>query len=419
MSEPPNDPNRRPGFRSTTRRLFCGALGAGALAGCLRLEDEADEETGSMDDSDGDGDEPDVDDGSTDDGPTQADDETEETDAEEDALELTEMWDGDGLTHTYVDDGQIVGRDSPDVRVVSFDGESLWESESSDPDSYSVWPRGGHAMAENDEVVFIQYLSWDTEEEYDARIYAFDADDGTELWRHDTGDDRITAMTATEDVLYYATRPFDRDEDTPIRALDLDTGEYRWERTLGEHQHRPGELVVRNGLLYVPQYKLYVLDAADGATQRELEISQASTSAMADDDTLYLVGGGETAAVTLSDETVEWTIEPDRHTGGSVAVHDGVLYSGDGSGYVIAHNIERDEQLWEHRVDSAVWSRLAVDSGIVWVYDDDGTVYAIDAEDGERLYRRETDGGDGSVTAFDGQVYVPGPYYQAYDVERR
>lgn len=405
--------------RSTSRRLFCGALGAGALAGCLRLEEG--EGSGDGDGNAGGGQPTEdeqragVDDGS------EGNDAGDSEEIEEDEaaqLELVEAWGEDGLTHTYVDGGRIVGRDSPDVRLVSFDGEPLWESESSDPDSYSVWPSVGRGFAANDDAIFIQYVSFgNDDDDYDARIYAFDADDGTELWRHDTGDDRVTAMKATDDVLYYATRPFDRNEDTPIRALDLDTREYRWERTIGENQHRPGALVVKDGLLYVPQYELYVLNAEDGTTQRELEISQASTRAMADSDTLYLAGGGETAAVSLADESVEWTVSLER--AGGVTIQDGVLYAADGSGYVIAHDVESDTQLWEHRVDSAVWTRPSVDAGLVWVYDDDGTVYAVDAEDGERLYRRDTDGGDGRVAAFDGRVYVPGPYYRAYDIERR
>ena len=397
--------------RATTRRLFCAAVGAGVLAGCLDLEPETDDEANGSENQTDD----------TGEGPSTPPDQTPESTPEpEESLALTEAWRSDGLTHTFLVDGQVVGRDSPNVRMYSFDGELRWESQSSDPDSYTVWPSNGSAFARNGAAVFVHYVSFGSGDEHDAQIYAFDADDGTELWSHGTDNDRITAMTATEETVYYAARPFDRGrEETPIRALDAETREHRWERTLGERGHRPGKLVARDDRLYVLQDRLRVLDAADGETQRTIELPAGTSNYSIEDGTLYLIGNNETVAMALDDEEIEWSAEYDGGANGSTRLVDGVLYSGDGAGYVTAHDIEADEQLWEYRVDGAVWNRPAVDSGIVWVYDENGIVYAIDAADGDRLYRRGINDDDGAVTAFDGRVYIPGPYYHAYDIERR
>lgn len=404
------------------RRVFCATAATAAVAGCLRLEEDGDDaetdppqrddgDSGSVDQGNDDPDEP---------GDDEIDEERSEDDEDEeddgpDKLDLTEAWDGD-VSHVYVDNDRFVGRDSPDVHVLSRDGELMWASESSDPDSYSVWPSGGRGFAETDEAVFIHYVSFGSGDAYDARIYAFDADDGTELWRHDTGDDRVTAMSATDDLLYYATRPFDRGEDTPVRALDIDSQSIVWERSLGGN--RPSVLPIRGGSLYVPQETTFVLDPATGDTERELDVVSTGGSTRIDGDTLYLSGYDEIAALDLADETVEWTIRLDRHVNTGVSIADGIAYAGNDASYVLAHDIEADEPLWEHRVDGSVWNRPLVDDGVLWAYDDTSTVYAFDPTDGEPLYRRETEAQGENVATLDGRVYFPEPYYRAYDVER-
>lgn len=400
------------------------ALGGG-LAGCMQPLLEGDQE------QDGGNSSEEAADSATgdDDGNTLATDEDAETDGDEDAetggdddtddgpdeLELSEAWERSGFSHVYVSDGQFVARDSPNVYLVSRDGEVLWSTESSDPDRYTIWPMEGDGLARTDEFVFINYTSFTSEPgDYDGRVYAYDADDGSEQWRHDTGLDRLGALVATEDAVYYGGETFEGDE-AILRSLDIDSQEIQWERSISDQW--PRGLIHYDSTLYSSQDSLYAIDPATGDVVDEYD--DVSSSFFRVDETLYFDQHQSVVAFNLEREAVELEVDLERNVRSTITVEDGVAYGGDRAGYIFGYDLDDETELWTYRLDGSIAGSPRPDGEIVWAFDDTSTIWAFDATDGTPLYRRETDAAtDDPMAPFDGRVYFPEPHYTAYDVER-
>ncbi|RQG87061.1 hypothetical protein EA462_15625 [Natrarchaeobius halalkaliphilus] len=398
--------NRREALRVTSLSIL------GGLAGCMQplLEETPDEQSADTHSTPGNGDDA----GGSDDDEAPASGEDTDGDDQPDELELTEAWHDLELSHVYVSDGQFVARDSPDVYVLTRDGEVVWSTESSDPDRYSIWPMNGDGFARTDEFAFINYTSFTSEPgEYDGRIYAYDGDDGTELWMHETGLDRLRGLDATTERVYYTGTPFD-DEAVPIRALSVDSREIEWERTIGtEHPYGP---VLFDSTLYVSDDVLYALDPDTGEIEREHDVSGRFARR---GDTLYFTGHESVQAFDLATEAVEWELTLENAIHSQIAVANGTIYAGDDMGYVSAYDADDGSERWEYRLVGSVTGSPRYDDGIVWAFDDTSTVWALDATDGTPLYRRETEAAtDDPMAPLEGRVYVPEPYYTAYDVER-
>ncbi|WP_086889522.1 PQQ-binding-like beta-propeller repeat protein [Natrarchaeobaculum aegyptiacum] len=400
------------GPRSSRRRTLQVASLAigGGLAGCMQplLEEAGDGGQASTDD------EPATDSTGTDTEPQpEADsDESDEGDTIE-AVDLSPAWDVDGLNRVFVDDGQFVGRNSGDVTIVSWDGDVVWESQSGDPDGYSEWPNDGRGFARTDDYVFVHYLSWGIEEEYPACVYVFDADTGELEWRHDTGADRVYGMDAVGDRLYYAARPFDRDEtESPIRAYDLDDREIVWESRFSTND--PWSLTVHDGHVYATTGRMRVLDAASG----DLVAEHGNWFAFhRENETLYFEDGDTIGAYDLVADERTMEVSVDHGYSRDLTVVANRAYVSDTNGYLSAIDLETGTVRWEERLDGSLSGRPIVDSGIVWAYDATSVLWGLDADDGSVLVRRSTEAdGDDRVSALDGRVFVPDPYYTAYDV---
>lgn len=404
------------GPRSSRRRVLqATSVGiTGGLAGCMQplLEEGGNGGQASTDDG-----EPTPD--STETAPEpQPEADSEDTDGGDtiEAVELSPAWEVDGLNRVFVDDGQFVGRNSGDVNIVSWDGEVVWASQSGDPDGYSEWPNDGRGFARNDEYVFVHFLSWGIEAEYPAYVYVFDADTGELEWRHDTGADRVYGMDATDDVLYYAARPFDRnDVESPIRAYDLDDREIVWESRFSIND--PWSLTVHDGRIYATTGRMRVLDAATG----DLEAEHGNWFGFhRENETLYFEDGDTVGAYDLvaDERTVDVSVHDTgtNYTSGPTVAGD-TYYVADNSGYLWAIDLETETVRWEQRVDGSLSGRPIVDDGIVWAYDSTSVLWGLDDDDGSVLVRRSTEAdGDDRVSALDGRVFVPEPYYTAYDV---
>ncbi len=70
-------------------------------------------------------------------------------------------------------------------------------------------------------------------------------------------------------------------------------------------------------------------------------------------------------------------------------VADGVVYSGDTTGLVVALRATDGTLLWQHRA-TGVFTSLTVADGLV--ISDTGPVYALRASDGSELWQRAAEG---------------------------
>jgi outer membrane protein assembly factor BamB len=98
----------------------------------------------------------------------------------------------------------------------------------------------------------------------------------------------------------------------------------------------------------------------------------------------------------------------------SAAIHDGVMYIADLSGFVYALDVKTGKQLWKYDTFAAIWGSTFYADGKVYIGDEDGDIAVLAAgrdggEKGEGKLLYETNMGAAVYTtpiAKDGVIYV-------------
>ena len=392
------------------RRAFCAVLGVGSIAGCLRLEEEeggdAGDEPSGQDDADGQRQQPGAEE-------PQAGDGKEDPD-----IELSEAWSHEGFSHPFVYDGQFVGRHDGDINILSRSGEVVWSSDTGGVDRYTVWPTAGSGFATNDDSVFVHYISFSSEVDKDARVYAFDADTGEQQWLYQTDRRGLQAMTADDDTVYFGGYTGDNADDRTyqVTAVDGTTGQRQWSRQVRDDSL--ADMVVYDSTLYVGQSELYTMNPDDGEIQTEYDINVRVRGFLPrlGEERLYLTDRDTLTRFDLEADQLRSTVAFDERLD-RPTIGEGVIYSGRRDGVVTAYNIENGTELWQNRVDGRV-VHSALDSGILWVLDTTGLVTALDTDTGGVLYQRTVEDSENRVAALDGRVFISEHYWEAYDIER-
>ena len=197
--------------------------------------------------------------------------------------------------------------------------------------------------------------------------------------------------------------------DVRIEAREIDSGDRRWE-TEPEDSVSTSP-VVACGTLYVSTVEeTLAIDVDDGSVLWRVDAGSrfgASTSPVAYDDTIYVVGGGVTA---LDAETGEerWH-RPTEYGGHGIAVDERV-YVGTGSngtGAVVA--VTRDgENWWRSTEPGEVYSAPVAGDDLVYAVSKTGTVTALAAETGAVEWQASVeDGVHESPAVAEGRVVVP------------
>ena len=138
----------------------------------------------------------------------------------------------------------IVGNDSGIVAIDLEDGTELWRFETND--------KAGRDPVIYDGTVYVTCK--------DEHLYAVDLGDGTQKWRAPTNDDTIWTSPAVAYGRVYLGTP-------TVRAFDAADGSELWRTDI------EGETpAVTSNTLYVPAgRKIYALDPADGSVRGEME----------------------------------------------------------------------------------------------------------------------------------------------------
>ena len=386
------------------RRTYC-AVAAGAVAGCLRLEGDEEDETSS-----GEPDEPAAD--------------TEPVATSADSIELREAWERSEITATTTVDGGVFGAVDDTADDVSTErlerftetGDSEWQSaELPGGESFTLENHG--KAIRNDEVVVAVAHDGHHSQSETAKLYAYDADSGDQQWVHDTDGDRgevsVRGLTGDGNAVYYCVRGASGtgDEQEPsVRALDTETGDVLWAEEF-ESGFRTGAVVYGDRLYTSTTNEIQAFDTATGELVEERELGTGFDGFAPSEDTLYL-GQNELLAYDPADRDIQWRREPDRFTNADLTYREGTIYAGTGTGWVFAHDASGGDRLWDERIDGSVSALHQTGSDLLWVLNDETTVTAIRATTGEVLY--QDDVGTRQIAAVGRTVLFGG---RAYEVE--
>ncbi len=118
----------------------------------------------------------------------------------------------------------------------------------------------------------------------------------------------------------------------------------------------------------------------------------------------------------ITDSAVVWHVggEDFHRTMSTAAIHDGLMYIADLSGFVYALDLETGERLWRYDVFAAIWGSTFYADGKIYIGDEDGDIAVLKAgrdggEDAEGVLLHETNMGTAVYTtpiAQDGVIYV-------------
>lgn len=364
------------------RRTFCAATGLALSAGCLQLQEAGGD--------DGNG-------GHTDDEPAA----TAQPDAVSNVT-LTEAFTlEDRLRATFTYEGSFWGFVGHRLQAVGPDGTLEWEGDSVGDDVSLVPSRlvaggevGGSCVAFTPDQVFAGGLEGgaDTGSDERATLYAFDRESGALEWEDAVERApeyvRPVSVTTVADAVVTAVDVGSGSDDEPwvIRALEVDTGDRRWEESLEDariqHIESDGET-----LFVSTDDGLLEFDPGTGSQTGTVDVSSSPPHASPADDVLFCATMAGIERVDLTTGEIRWVEERDRSVG-SLAADDASVYGVDNAGYVTALDRATGDQRWESRLPiENVRSGGFVSSGdVLWAAGLDGGLYGLAVADGELLY---------------------------------
>jgi outer membrane protein assembly factor BamB len=256
----------------------------------------------------------------------------------------------------------------------------------------------------------------------DGRIYAVDADSGTEEWnmsiRHWVNSDVVPFSTVSDGVAYVAG------VNAEVRALDATTGRLLWNSSIKNGTSLTGTIsdvfltgTVSGDTVYIAgeveedredsvkgsRGILVALDASSGERIWSYNTSDSTPrvySPVVGDGLVYIRdrsnwnrGPGVVRAINVTTGEQEWEFYSDKPssdiTYGSVAVSDGkVYYPGDG---IYALDARTGEVIWKYDLPESipliettpVVKRGTVYVGVDVIHGESPHVFALDAESGE------------------------------------
>jgi len=218
--------------------------------------------------------------------------------------------------------------------------------------------------------------------------------------------------------------------DGTIYALDVATGEERWQYDVGGSilgtpnrvsVPAEGEDTDRAAMVVVSQNNgaLHCVDMKDGQPIWQTEgVSRCDGSPAVGDG--RVVFGSCVAALhvfSVVDGRLERNIEvgADSEVAGGVAVYGESVFTGSRSGTVLHANLLNGATQWTNNdIDGEVFTTPAVSSDYVVFASDNGFVYALDRETGDQRWTFDTEGtpsspviaGDKLVVTSDGSLYM-------------
>jgi outer membrane protein assembly factor BamB len=215
----------------------------------------------------------------------------------------------------------------------------------------------------------------------DGYLYAVDAQDGTDLWRHGIGGAVESALAVADGTVYAST--------DALHAVDAETGEERWR--FEPAARVSGSPAVADGAVFAgtSQGRLYAVDGDSGSGD------------------VVFDSNDEYGAATLA----------------SPVVADGTVFVGSNTGRLHAIDPDAAAELWSCYTEGKVTSGSTVVDETVYVGDRVRRLYAIDATSGEKRWRFEAPellnaGTHAAPTVADGTVYA-GSGDTLYAIDRR
>ncbi|MDP6779028.1 MAG: PQQ-binding-like beta-propeller repeat protein [Candidatus Latescibacteria bacterium] len=182
----------------------------------------------------------------------------------------------------------------------------------------------------------------------DARVYALDATDGSEVWRFEAGDAVEASPMLLDTTLYVGSL------EGALFALDTETGQARWRADFGSAVHGSANRATADtgALVLVGCYdnRMYCFDAASGDRRWAYQARNYINGAPAIEGGRAVFGGcdGSLHIVDVANGSLIGEVDVGSYIPGSAAVVDGRAYVGHYNGAVVCIDLASQEIVWEY-----------------------------------------------------------------------
>jgi outer membrane protein assembly factor BamB len=215
-----------------------------------------------------------------------------------------------------------------------------------------------------------------------SHLHALNANDGTELWKYNTGNEILSSPACAGDYIYFGSG------DNYIYAITKG-GKPVWQfRTEGSVYASP---VIVDGILYIGSWdrKFYAIDAITGRKvwSTPTENGMTSSPAFANNTVFFGCADKYIYALNASTGKVLWKVQTGDEIFGSPAVVNGVVYVGSKDTYFYAINAQSGKVLWQYQTYGAVQSSPAVWNDSIYVGSKDANLWAF-SKNGDLLWQK-------------------------------
>ncbi|WP_223590033.1 outer membrane protein assembly factor BamB family protein [Neobacillus bataviensis] len=254
-------------------------------------------------------------------------------------------------------------------------------------------------------------------------IHAVDLETGNKRWEV-KADAQVQASPAVADGIVYASSIRGT-----IYAMNAQTGEIIWEKTVGKDQVQRAWMyyspTVMDGVVYQAYStgsggKMMALDAKTGEEKWNVPLAGGwivESTPVVKEGKIYVGGdGGWLISLDASTGKELWRKKPAggwMHSMPSIA--DGRVYMGYGGGLLVSLDAATGKELWRYKSPDSSYiagdttgSSPAVADGVVYMGFPDGNVAALDAATGTKKWSYHTKGGIISSAAVSGETVFIG-----------
>ena len=193
-----------------------------------------------------------------------------------------------------------------------------------------------------------------------------------------------------------------------LTALNVNDGYKRW--FYHTHRIQGSSPTIANGIVYFGSDDgyVYAMKAGKGLVWRYHTDAAIVTSTPAVASGVVYVAGTSLYALNASNGSLLWRFQPPVGASSAPTVVNGVVYIGEGDGYLYALNASNATQLWRFQTGMFTYSTPpTVSNGVVYVGSSNHSLYALNASDGSLLWSYATNGGiNSSAAVSNGVVYI-------------
>lgn len=239
----------------------------------------------------------------------------------------------------------------------------------------------------------------------DGTLYVFETQDGSSIWVAPGFEAMESAVAIAGDLVIAGG------QNGSVRALDRRRGKSVWFFDAGAMVSTPPLIV--GDVVYVATYKaLHALDLYSGQPKWEADLGAAMAFVGAPafhGGAIFVSVGSTLYSFDAVSGKERWRVSSPTQFW-SLALGGPLVYVGNADGNLIALNQSDGKERWRFRstypTKEEIWSAPAVAAGVVYAGSRDQTMYALDAQTGEKRWGFKTTGesvGDPVVSG--GMVY--------------